>query len=146
MQPRNRMEIPGLLHSVVKVERAAPGEVFDARLATPFAVLGIRTAGEMLMRGFTTGRDVGGNSFGLKRSIDEDVVPGPRIWPAGAMISQTSGHGDYRSLHDLPKGPTDPLHFSERLGAAAIADGGVTLNVSLSAPTLNTVFIAGLAI
>ena len=42
------MELPGLLHSVVKIERAAPGEVFDARLATPFAVLGIRTAGELL--------------------------------------------------------------------------------------------------
>ena len=48
MQPRDRMELPGLLHSVVKIERAAPGEVFDARLATPFAVLGIRTAGELL--------------------------------------------------------------------------------------------------
>jgi methylated-DNA-[protein]-cysteine S-methyltransferase len=48
MQLRDRMELPGLLHSVVKIERAAPGEVFDARLATPFAVLGIRTAGELL--------------------------------------------------------------------------------------------------
>ena len=82
-----------------------------------------KAAGDMLMRGFTAGRDVGGNSFGLKRSIDEDVIPGPRIWPAGAGISQTSGHGDYRSVHDLPRNPTDPLHFSERLGATRIADG-----------------------
>ena len=48
MQPRDRLDLPGLLHSVVKIERAAPGEIFDARLATPFAVLGIRTAGELL--------------------------------------------------------------------------------------------------
>jgi methylated-DNA-[protein]-cysteine S-methyltransferase len=50
MLPRDRMKAPGLLHSRVKIERAAPGEVFDARLATPFAVLGIRTAGELVTR------------------------------------------------------------------------------------------------
>ena len=82
-----------------------------------------KAAGEMLMRGFTSGRDMGGNSFGLKRTIDEGFIPGPRIWPSGAMISQTSGHGDYRTLHDLPRAPGDPLHFTERLGATSIADG-----------------------
>jgi imidazolonepropionase-like amidohydrolase len=82
-----------------------------------------KSAGEMLMRGFTSGRDVGGNSFGLKRSIDEGHLVGPRIWPAGATISQTSGHGDFRMLHDLPRGPGEPLHFSERLGMTAVADG-----------------------
>ena len=40
-----------------------------------------------------------------------------------AMISQTSGHGDFRTLHDLPRADRDPLHFSEVIGAAAIADG-----------------------
>jgi methylated-DNA-[protein]-cysteine S-methyltransferase len=39
---------PGQLQSRIKLGRAAPGEVFDARLATPFAVLGIRTAGELV--------------------------------------------------------------------------------------------------
>lgn len=82
-----------------------------------------KSAGEMLMRGFTSGRDVGGNSFGLKRAIDEGYVAGPRIWPAGATISQTSGHGDFRLSHDLPRASGDPLHFSERLGFTAVADG-----------------------
>ena len=50
MLPRDRMDAPGLLHSRIKIERAAPGETFDAKLATPFAVLGIRAAGEMLTR------------------------------------------------------------------------------------------------
>ena len=50
MLPRDRMEIPGLLNSRVKLERAAPGELFDARLATPFAVLGIRAAGNLVTR------------------------------------------------------------------------------------------------
>lgn len=82
-----------------------------------------KSAGEMLMRWFTSGRDVGGNSFGLKRSIDEGHLVGPRIWPAGATISQTSGHGDFRMLHDLPRGPGEPLHFAERLGMTGVADG-----------------------
>ncbi|MER2252473.1 amidohydrolase family protein [Methylorubrum podarium] len=82
-----------------------------------------RAAGEMLMRGFTSVRDVGGPVFGLKRAIDEGTIVGPRIWPAGAMISQTSGHGDFRTLHDLPRANSDPVHFTERIGAAAIADG-----------------------
>lgn len=80
-------------------------------------------AGEMLMRGFTSARDLGGPAFGLKRAIDEGYVIGPRIWPSGATISQTSGHGDFRTVHDLPRGSADPLHFTEKLGYTAVADG-----------------------
>ncbi|MDW6023137.1 amidohydrolase family protein [Mesorhizobium sp. BAC0120] len=80
-------------------------------------------ASEFLMQGFTTARDVGGPVFGLKQAIDDGTIVGPRIWPAGAMISQTSGHGDFRTLHDLPRANFDPLHFSETSGTAAIADG-----------------------
>jgi len=82
-----------------------------------------KAAGEMLMRGFTSARDMAGNSFGLKRAIDEGFIPGPRIWPSGAGISQTSGHGDFRTLHQLPRAPCDALHFSEKMGAMIIADG-----------------------
>ena len=60
----------------------------------------------------------------LKATIDEGVIPGPRIWPAGAMISQTSGHGDFRSpTHDLPRGISGHLHYSEWYGFTVIADG-----------------------
>jgi methylated-DNA-[protein]-cysteine S-methyltransferase len=48
MLQRDRVNMPGLLRSGIKLERAMPGDVFDARLPTPFAVLGIRTAGEWL--------------------------------------------------------------------------------------------------
>ncbi len=82
-----------------------------------------KAASEMLMRGFTSARDLGGPSFGLKRAIDEGFVVGPRIWPAGATISQTSGHGDFRTVHELPRVPGEPLHFTERQGFTAIADG-----------------------
>ncbi len=82
-----------------------------------------KAAGEMLMRGFTSARDVGGPAFGLKRAIDEGFTAGPRIWPAGATISQTSGHGDFRTVHDIPRDPSDPLHFTEKEGYTAVADG-----------------------
>jgi imidazolonepropionase-like amidohydrolase len=79
-------------------------------------------AGATLMRGFTTVRDTGGPAFGLKLAIDRGVVMGPRIFPSGAMLSQTSGHGDFRLLNSLPRTDGD-LDYTERTGVAAIADG-----------------------
>ena len=81
-----------------------------------------REAGATLMRGFTTVRDTGGPAFGLQLAIDRGVLPGPRIFPSGAMISQTSGHGDFRLLNELPRVAGDLSH-SELAGVAAIADG-----------------------
>jgi imidazolonepropionase-like amidohydrolase len=82
-----------------------------------------REAGATLMRGFTTVRDTGGPVFGLKQAIDQGAVTGPRIFPSGAMLSQTSGHGDFRLLNALPRMPGDPADYTERTGVAAIADG-----------------------
>jgi len=81
-----------------------------------------RQAQATLMRGFTTVRDTGGPAFGLKLAIDRGVVQGPRILASGAMISQTSGHGDFRMLGELPRAAGD-LSYSERAGVVAIADG-----------------------
>jgi imidazolonepropionase-like amidohydrolase len=75
-----------------------------------------------LMRGFTTVRDLGGPSFALKQAIDEGLVPGPRIYPCGAMITTTGGHGDMRPLSDLPRNPGGPVSLMEQTGAANIAD------------------------
>jgi imidazolonepropionase-like amidohydrolase len=81
-----------------------------------------RQAEATLMRGFTTIRDMGGPVFGLKRAIDEGVTIGPRIYPSGAMISQTSGHGDFRFHYEVPRALGGPLSQSELSGVAAIAD------------------------
>lgn len=76
-----------------------------------------------VLRGFTTVRDVGGPAFALKRAIDEGRLPGPRIYPSGAMVSQTSGHGDFRMRTDLPRTPQSDFSVAERAGISAIADG-----------------------
>jgi imidazolonepropionase-like amidohydrolase len=80
-----------------------------------------RAAGDMLMRGFTSVRDMGGPTYGLKRAIDQGVIPGPRIWPSGAMISQSGGHGDFRLPNELPARAGE-LAYSERVNASMIAD------------------------
>jgi len=81
-------------------------------------LLGAQSESDDLMRGFTTVRDVGGNSFAVKRAIDEGLIPGPRIYPSGAMISQSSGHADYRPLNE-------PEHevYLEKNHMVAVADG-----------------------
>jgi imidazolonepropionase-like amidohydrolase len=75
-----------------------------------------------LMRGFTTVRDLGGPSFGLKQAIDRGVVEGPRIWPSGAMITVTSGHGDFRMASELPRDASQPLSRMEQIGGSMVAD------------------------
>jgi imidazolonepropionase-like amidohydrolase len=79
-------------------------------------------ATDTLMRGFTTVRDVGGPAFSLKRAIDEGIVVGPRIFPSGAMITVTSGHGDFRQFFELPRVIGGPPSRTEVLGAASVAD------------------------
>ena len=119
-----RTLMPGMIDAHVHMAMSTVPQLVLMTADTNYVMLRQgKSAGDMLMRGFTSGRDVGGPSFGLKRSIDEGYLAGPRIWPSGAGVSQTSGHGDFRTTHDLPKGPGDPLHFSERLGFTAVADG-----------------------
>ena len=80
-------------------------------------------ARKTLMRGFTSVRDMAGPSFALKRAIDRGVTAGPRIWPSGAMISQTSGHGDFRLPFEVPANIAAPLSRGEAVGGGMIADG-----------------------
>lgn len=60
------------------------------------SIRSVDTARDMLMNGVTTARDMAGEVFSLKRAIDEGSIVGPRIYPSGSMISQTSGHSDFR--------------------------------------------------
>ncbi len=76
-----------------------------------------------LMRGFTTVRDVGGPVFGLKQAIDEGLVVGPRIYPSGAMLTATSGHGDFRQLTDLPRTIGGYRVRMEVVGGSMVIDG-----------------------
>lgn len=76
-----------------------------------------------LLRGFTSVRDLAGPCFGLKRAIDQGLTPGPRIYPSGAMISQSGGHGDFRLPYEVPAAANAPLSHGDAIGGGAIADG-----------------------
>lgn len=82
-----------------------------------------REAEAMLMRGFTAVRDVGGPIFELKARIDAGRAIGPRIWPSGATISQTAGHGDFRAPQERSRRFFGQPSRAEQLGATFIADG-----------------------
>ncbi len=78
---------------------------------------------KMLLRGFTSVRDAGGPIFPLKLAIDKGKVAGPRIWPSGATISQTAGHGDFRTPDERSRRFFGKASRAEELGATFIADG-----------------------
>jgi imidazolonepropionase-like amidohydrolase len=59
-----------------------------------------RAAQYLLMQGFTTVRDIAGNSRGLKKDVNSGILPGPRIYTSGGPISPTGGHGDWGSVND----------------------------------------------
>jgi len=118
-----RTLMPGLIDAHTHMMMAnLPQMVLMTSDITYSAVVAAKGANEMLLRGFTSGRDVGGPIFGLKRAIDQGIILGPRIWPSGATISQTAGHGDFRLPTDFPSRPGDHS-FAERVNATAIADG-----------------------
>ena len=117
-----RTLMPGLIdnHWHAMLARVTPAQAFGD-VGYNNLVAGAE-ATDTLMRGFTTVRDVGGPAFGLKRAIDEGVVKGPRIYPSGAMITVTSGHGDFRQLTDLPRTIGGMLTRMEQIGGAMVAD------------------------
>ncbi len=118
-----RVLMPGLIDAHWHAFMAAtPQMVLMTADPNYLHLLAARQAEATLMRGFTTVRDLGGPVFGLKRAIDEGVVIGPRIYPSGAFISQTSGHGDFRFAFEVPRTLGGPLSHSEVEGIAAIAD------------------------
>ncbi|MGB7043044.1 MAG: amidohydrolase family protein [Xanthobacteraceae bacterium] len=118
-----RVLMPGLIdahwHAIMA---STPQMVLMTADPNYLQLVAARQAQATLMRGFTTVRDLGGPVFGLKRAIDEGVTIGPRIYPSGAFISQTSGHGDFRFSFEVPRVPGGQLSRSEAEGIAAIAD------------------------
>jgi len=80
-------------------------------------------ANELLMRGVTTVRDAGGNTAGLKRATDEGYVVGPRIYPSQAVLSQYTGHTDFRNKNFLPKEWGGPIDAVEQMGLGLLVNG-----------------------
>jgi imidazolonepropionase-like amidohydrolase len=80
----------------------------------------------MLLRGFTTIRDLMGPSVSLAKAIDMGYTVGPRIFSSQGAIGCTSGHSDFRNYNDyhpnmVGAGWSDG--FLASMGFAFLADG-----------------------
>ena len=121
---RGRFLMPGLSDAHVHLMGNANG-MMDFLQGPTGTLYGntIAEAKRMLLRGFTTVRDMGGDTAPVKSLIDRGVFEGPRIFPSQAMISQTSGHADFGFVYDIPEefggrpSRTEEIHFTR------IADG-----------------------
>jgi imidazolonepropionase-like amidohydrolase len=118
-----RTLMPGLIdaHWHAMLIRSNPAQAIAGDAGYNNIAAGVE-ATDTLMRGFTTVRDVGGPAFGLKSAIDSGIIAGPRIYPSGAVITVTSGHGDFRQLSELPRTIGGMLSRMEQVGGSMVAD------------------------
>lgn len=73
----------------------------------------------LFMRGFTTIREIAGNTLGMARAVRANILPGPRIYTSGPALSTTGGHGDWGSFNDS----IDTKDYQEIVYNTVIADG-----------------------
>ena len=115
-----RTIMPGLIDCHVHV--VAESLDLWSNMIAPSSLAGLRSARvmeEMLQRGFTTIRDLGGADHGLVRGIDEGLIDGPRIVICGKGLTTTGGHADLR-----PRTDDRPTMMHYRLGSMGyVADG-----------------------
>jgi imidazolonepropionase-like amidohydrolase len=99
---KGRTLMPGLIDGHAHVMINADFRHIETNMdLTDLAYRATRVMERFLMDGFTAVRDMGGPTFGLQYNIDAGIVLGPRLYPSGAFISQTSGHGDFRERGDV---------------------------------------------
>lgn len=112
--------MPGLIDAHVHVVAVEASLARNATLPDSLVMArSIRLMGEMLMRGFTTVRDVGGADHGQVVAEQEGLFPAPRLVISGKALSQSGGHCDFRGPFDNAPSP-----FEGRLGALGrLCDG-----------------------
>jgi len=96
-----RTLMPGLIDCHVHVIAVVANLAENARLPDPYVTAkSALVMRGMLMRGFTTVRDLGGATAGLVRAVEEGLFPAPRLVICGKALSQTGGHCDFRGPFD----------------------------------------------
>ncbi|MDR6820002.1 imidazolonepropionase-like amidohydrolase [Neorhizobium sp. 2083] len=116
---KGRTLMPGLIDAHVHVIATLVDLAKNAELPSSLIALRARKImHEMLMRGFTTVRDLAGADLGLKLAVEEGLIDGPRLVICGKALSQTVGHCDYRARNDKRE-----LHAASLGALGRIADG-----------------------
>ena len=89
-----RVLMPGLIemHTHLMFQFGVPdSRLFDHAAMGAAAYEGMQTYMSM---GYTTLRDVGGNSLSISRALAEGRFKGPRVYSSGGPINGISGHSD----------------------------------------------------
>ena len=68
----------------------------------------------LLMKGFTTIRDIAGDPLDLAKAIDMGLLTGPRIYSSGGAISQIGGHGDWAGRNVPPELLNSHMDMTQR--------------------------------
>jgi imidazolonepropionase-like amidohydrolase len=95
----NRVLSPGFIDLHTHLAGQAP-RAQDKWHPTVAGAYASDMARHYLDSGFTTIRDAGGTHPDFARALELGTIYGPRLFPSGAVISQTAGHGDFRAPHD----------------------------------------------
>ncbi|MBB5695680.1 metal-dependent hydrolase family protein [Muricoccus pecuniae] len=116
-----RTLMPGLIDCHVHVIASTADLGANAELPnTLVALRSARIMRDMLMRGFTTVRDLGGADHGLVMAIEEGLIEAPRLVICGKALSQTGGHTDYRGRYHH----RDVDYYGEKAGTLGrVVDG-----------------------
>jgi imidazolonepropionase-like amidohydrolase len=119
-----RVLMPGMSDAHVHLVGMANtmADLFTATQSQLAAATVVR-ARDVLLRGFTTVRDVAGDTVGIKKVIDAEPALGPRIYPSQAAISQTAGHGDFGFQFEPPTALGGRESRPEQIGFLRVADG-----------------------
>ena len=146
-----RTLMPGLIDGHTHFALTMPGGLGAAEQMhwQYIGAMATYAAREHLHNGFTTAREIGGGVVGpgLKKAVDEGWVDGPRIYPSGAYVTQTSGHGDLVTYGQFDQSENN-LH---RLGFFINADGpdavtaAVRKNLSLGASQIKLMVSGGVS-
>ncbi|KAJ6442773.1 amidohydrolase [Purpureocillium lavendulum] len=100
---RDKFLSPGLIDCHVHITAVSGSDKLTELVTSSADISLLRqpyACAQMLYRGFTTVRDCGGALAPLKEAIEDGVFPGPRLFIAGHVLSQSGGHGDFRGRHD----------------------------------------------
>lgn len=118
---KNAVVMPGLIDCHVHVLATTANMALNAELPNSWVALkSAEIMHAMLMRGFTTVRDLAGADRGLQMAVEDGLIDAPRLVICGKALSQTGGHSDQRGpYHNRTMEP-----YLHKLGALGrICDG-----------------------
>jgi len=112
---------PGLIdmhtHSVFMTPEGTNSysDKWDGPGGGAMAAQGLRE--DFLMKGYTTVREIAGNSRGIAMASKRGLLIAPRIYTSGAVLSHTGGHGDWGAAND-----TDVTDYGALIQHSMIVD------------------------